>query len=166
MLVSDQLLSWFCRYMFWISRGFQPRIERATLSGDSKTTLVSFSFSWWSSNRPNGITLDFSQNRLYWVDTGTGRIESVDFNGNTRERFKTLPFRSQPYDIVLYSGVFYYSDTSSQSIGRIDKATKQSLGSYTGLGASNNLRLAMFSPVRQPKGMYLSTHSEVMAAVP
>ena len=152
--------------MFWISRaGFRPRIERATLSGDSKTTLVSFGFSWWP-NQPNGITLDFYANRLYWVDSRTGRIESVDFNGNNRQRFKTLPFSSQPYDIVLYSGVFYYSDTSSQSINKIDKATKQSLGSYTGLGASNGLRLAMFSPVRQPKGMYLSTHSEIVAAVP
>ena len=152
--------------MFWISRGLQPRIERATLAGDGKTTLVSFSFSWWWSNRPNGITLDFSANRLYWVDSRIGRIESVDFNGSNRQRFKTLPFSSQPYDIVLYSGVFYYSDTSSQSIGKIDKATKQSLGSYTGLGASNDLRLAMFSPIRQPKGMYLSTHSGIVAAVP
>lgn len=149
--------------MFWISRGLRPRIERATLSGDSKTTLVSFTSLWWSS-RPNGITLDFSANRLYWVDSLTRRIESVDFNGNNRQRFKTLPFSIRPYDIVLYSGVFYYSDTSSQSIDKIDKATKQSLGSYTGLGGSNVLRLAMFSPVRQPKGMYLSECSEIVAA--
>ena len=141
--------------MFWISRGFQSSIERATLSGDSKTTLVSLA-SWWSLPRPSGITLDFSANRLYWVDSRTRRIESVDFNGNNRQHFKTLSFSVQPYDIVLYSGVFYYSDTSSRSINKINKATKQSLGSYTGLGASNVLRLAMFSPLRQPKGMYLS----------
>lgn len=153
-----QLSPCFCRYMFWISRGSQPRIERATLSGNSKTTLVSWTSSWWLSNRPNGITLDFSANRLYWVDARNGRIESIDFNGNNRQRFKTLPFSSHPYDIVLYSGVFYYSDASSRSIDKIDKTTKQSLGSYTGLGASNFMRLAMFSPLRQPKGMYLSTN--------
>jgi len=149
--------------MFWISRGLRARIERATLSGDSKTTLVSFTSLWWPP-RPNGITLDFSANRLYWVDSQTRRIESVDFNGNSRQSFKTFPFSIRPYDIVLYSGVFYYSDTSSQSIDKIDKATKQSLGSYTGLGGSNVLRLAMFSPVRQPKGMYLSACSEIVAA--
>ena len=150
--------------MFWISRGFQPRIDRATLSGDSKTTLVSLGSSWWP-NRPNGITLDFSANRLYWIDSRRRRIESIDYNGNNRQHFMTLSFSSNSYDIVLYNGVFYYSDTSSQSIDKIDKATKQSLGSYTGLGASNVLRLAMFSPARQPKGMYLSTHLEIGAAV-
>ena len=138
--------------MFWISRGFRPKIERATLSGDSKTTLVSLVSSWWPF-RLIGITLDFSANRLYWIDSLTRRIESVDFNGNNRQRFKTLPHSSRPVDIVLYSGVFYYSDTSSQSINKIDKATKQSVGSYTGLAASNALRLAMFSFLRQPKGM-------------
>jgi len=142
--------------MFWISHGFRPRIERATLSGDSKKTLVTLS-SWWS--RPNGITLDFSANRLYWVDSGTRRIESVDFDGNSRQQFKTLPFSSHPYDIVLYDGVFYYSDSNSQSIDKINKTTMQSLGSYTGLGA--RLRLAMFSSLRQPKGMYLSTCAEI-----
>ena len=144
--------------MFWINHGPLPRIERATLSGDSKKTLVSL---WWPA-RPNGITLDFSANRLYWVDSQTGRIESVDFDGNNRQQFKTLPFSSQPYDIVLYDGVFYYSDSNSQSIDKIDKATKQSLGSYTGLGA--RLRLAMFSSLRQPKGMYLSTCAEIETA--
>lgn len=143
--------------MFWISHGFPARIERATLSGDSKKTLVSLGSSWWS--RPNGITLDFSANRLYWVDSGTRRIESVDFDGNSRQQFKTLPFSSQPYDIVLYDGVFYYSDTNSQSIDKINKATTQSLGSYTGLGA--RLRLAMFSSLQQPKGMYLLTCAEI-----
>jgi len=143
--------------MFWISDGFQVTIERATLSGDNKTTLVTITtFTSWFPPRPNGITLDFPANRLYWVDRQTGGIESVDFNGNNRQHFKTLLFHNYPYDIVLYSGVFYYSDQNSQSIDKIDKATKQFLGSYTGLGASNVLRLAMFSPLRQPTGIYLT----------
>jgi len=142
--------------MFWISDGFRVTIEKATLSGDSKTTLVTLTGVWWLSARPNGITLDFSGNRLYWVDRRTRRIESVDFNGNNRQQFKTLSFPINPYDILLYSGVFYYSDQNSQSIGKIDIATKQFLGSYTGLGASNVLRLAMFSPLRQPTGIYLT----------
>ena len=138
--------------MFWISDGWSKTIDKATLSGDNKTTLVSL---WWL-YRPNGITLDFSANRLYWVDRQARGIVSVDFNGNNRQHFKSLSLTINPYDIVLSSGVFYYSDENSQSIDKIDKATKQSLGSYTGLGASNVLRLAMFSSVRQPTGMYLS----------
>lgn len=136
--------------MFWISRGFQPKIERATLSGSNKRTLVNLISSFWFN--PNGVTLDFSANRLYWVDAFYRRLESIDFDGNNRQHFKTLPYGSSPYDIVLYNGVFYFSDSGSQSIGKIDQATKQSLGSYTGLGSSNVLGLAMFSLSRQPKG--------------
>lgn len=134
--------------MFWISSGLTSRIERAALSGRNKQTLVS-SFLFQS----NGITIDFSANRLYWVNRGffTKRIESIDFNGNNRQRLMKV-YRSSPYDIVLYSGVFYFSDSRSHSIGKIDKKTKQSLGSYTGIGSSNVLGLAMFSPLRQPKG--------------
>ncbi|KAJ7370894.1 Low-density lipoprotein receptor- protein 6 [Desmophyllum pertusum] len=141
-------------YMFWISRGSQPRIERATLSGNNKRTLVNLIRSFLF--QPNGLTIDFSGNRLYWIDAFFKRLESIDLNGNNRQYFKTLSTSSHPYDIVLYGGVFYFSDATSQSIGKIDQATKQSLGSYTGLGSglssSNVLGMAMFSPLRQPKG--------------
>lgn len=137
--------------MFWISRRFQSRIERATLSGGNKKTLVNFN--GWFPPHPNEITIDFSANRLYWVDTYR-TIESIDFNGNNKQNFKTLPFGSSPNEIVLHNGVFYLSDSSSHVhvIDRIDQATKQSLGSYTGLGSSSVLGIAMFSPLQQPKG--------------
>ncbi|KAL9988032.1 hypothetical protein ACROYT_G002429, partial [Oculina patagonica] len=136
-------------YMFWISRQFQSRIERATLSGGNKKTLVNFN--GWFPPHPNEITIDFSANRLYWVDTYR-TIESIDFNGNNKQNFKTLPSGSSPNEIVLHNGVFYLSDSSSHVIDRIDQATKQSLGSYTGLGSSSVLGMAMFSPLQQPKG--------------
>lgn len=141
--------------MFWISRGSQPRIERATLSGHNKRTLVNLIRSFLF--QPNGLTIDFSGNRLYWIDAFFKRLESIDFNGNNRQYFKTLSTSSHPYDIVLYGGVFYFSDATRQSIGKIDQATKQSLGNYTGLGSglnsSNVLGMAMFSPLRQPNGI-------------
>lgn len=153
--------------MFWISRRFQSRIERATLSGGNKKTLVNFN--GWFASHPNEITLDFSANRIYWVDTYR-TLESIDFNGNNRKHFKTLPYGSSPNEIVLYSGVFYISDSGSHNISKIDQATKQSLGSYTGLGSSSVLGLAMFSSLQQPKGknkiyINLSRCLEIIAAV-
>lgn len=141
---------WYCRYVFWISWGFQPKIERATLSGQDKTTVVNLVSSFLFD--PNGITIDFSANRIYWIDGFFKRLESIDFNGNNRQHFQTLWSSRHPYDIVLLSGVFYLTDSRSQTIRKIDKVTKRSLGSFTGLGSSNVLGLAMFSPLRQPKG--------------
>ncbi|CAH1782417.1 unnamed protein product [Owenia fusiformis] len=65
--------------LFWSDIGSNPKIERATLSGENRTLLVQKELTF-----PTGLSLDFDKNRLYWSDGGQGRIESVDLNGGDR----------------------------------------------------------------------------------
>ena len=138
--------------MFWTSWGTRPRIQRASLSGDNEITLVD-SFNPWHI-LPSGITLDFTENRLYWVDAHRRLIESIDFNGNTRRHLLPLPSNLQPYDILLYGGVFYLSVWGSSFIERISKTNGVRLPTYTGLGDGKVLALTMFSESRQPPGIF------------
>lgn len=51
------------RYMYWTDWGTNAKIERATLGGNFRTDIVNTSLVW-----PNGLTLDYEEQRLYWAD--------------------------------------------------------------------------------------------------
>lgn len=53
----------FHRYMYWTDWGTNAKIERATLGGNFRTEIVNSSLVW-----PNGLTLDYEEQRLYWAD--------------------------------------------------------------------------------------------------
>lgn len=139
-------------YMFWLTGGLQRKIERASLAGEDRKTLVNLGTSLFYV--PNGMTIDFQANRIYYLERGffSRKLESIDFDGNTRQQFMSLSSARYPYDIVLLSGVFYVSDARGNKIHKIEKSTKRSLGNYAGLGFSNLQGLGMFSSLRQPKG--------------
>ncbi|XP_076732264.1 low-density lipoprotein receptor-related protein 8, partial [Maylandia zebra] len=67
-------------FMYWSDWGGQAKIEKAGMNGVDRQILVSEHIEW-----PNGITLDLSNRRLYWVDSKLHLLSSVDFNGDNRK---------------------------------------------------------------------------------
>ena len=65
--------------MFWTDWGSSPRIERATMHGENRRTIVSTNLRW-----PNGITVDASLSRIYWTDASKDVIEFANFDGSGR----------------------------------------------------------------------------------
>lgn len=57
------LFFWMTRYMYWTDWGTNAKIERATLGGNFRVPIVNTSLVW-----PNGLTLDFETDLLYWAD--------------------------------------------------------------------------------------------------
>ena len=51
------------RYMYYSDWGRNPRIERASMSGRGQTIVVQGDLGW-----PNGLTIDYDENKLYWAD--------------------------------------------------------------------------------------------------
>jgi len=55
-------------YLFWTDwDSAAPRIERCSMAGEFRQTIVlvsMFSDGEW----PNGLTLDYELNRIYWID--------------------------------------------------------------------------------------------------
>ena len=82
--------------MFWSDWGSIPKIERATLAGEKRYTLVKSGL-----NRPLGLVMDFKQDRLYWVNSGVGGVESVDMYGHNRRLHFNVP-GSNFFGITLY----------------------------------------------------------------
>ena len=67
--------------MFWTDWGRNPRIERASMDGKMRTTIISNKLYW-----PNGLTIDYPNNLLYFADAYLDFIDFCDYNGNNRKQ--------------------------------------------------------------------------------
>ena len=52
--------------MYWTDWGKKPNIKTADSDGNNVQTLVEEGLGW-----PNGLTIDYAQERLYWADAQT-----------------------------------------------------------------------------------------------
>lgn len=64
--------------MYWTEWGGKPKIDRAAMDGTGRVTLVA------DVGRANGLTIDYSERRLYWTDLDTTLIESSNMFGEIR----------------------------------------------------------------------------------
>lgn len=114
------------RLVYWSSwSNTEPTIERASMDGSTRKTLVQFSSSFWQPlARPNGLALDPENRKLYWVDTRNSVIQYTDLQQGNGAKV-TLPVRSQylfqPYGLALKENTLYWS--TSGSIYSADKMT-------------------------------------------
>ena len=51
------------RLLFWSDVGVFPSIRRSTLTGRQVTYVITTNIRW-----PNGLTIDFDDDRIYWAD--------------------------------------------------------------------------------------------------
>ena len=73
--------------MFWTDWGYKnKKIERAALDGSKRTVLVNSTFfehiGW-----PNGLTIDYSSDLIYWTDATAKKIFRMSLNGGKRMDF-------------------------------------------------------------------------------
>lgn len=65
--------------IFWTDVGKQPMIARSSTAGSQFEKIVTTNIKW-----PNGLAIDFQQEKLYWADAYYDKIETSDFDGNYR----------------------------------------------------------------------------------
>jgi len=77
------MVSSACRcysYLFWSDgTNGDAKIERSDLSGQSRTVLVSSAQGLVS---PTTLVVDFSSEKLYWLDSAAQKISRVNFDGS------------------------------------------------------------------------------------
>ena len=86
-------------YLFWSDgTNSNAKIERSDLSGHSRTLLVSSAQGLVS---PTTLVVDFSSQKLYWLDSAAEKIGHVDFDGS--EPFtQTISGLSQVSAMTVY----------------------------------------------------------------
>jgi hypothetical protein len=66
---------------------------------------------------PNGITIDFSAERLYWVDASKDYIGSSDLSGKNNRKILQQDTRiSHPFAVAVLNGLMYWDDWKLNSI--------------------------------------------------
>uniref|UniRef100_A0A8C2DL15 Low density lipoprotein receptor-related protein 2a n=1 Tax=Cyprinus carpio TaxID=7962 RepID=A0A8C2DL15_CYPCA len=104
-----------CRgYMYWTDWGTNAKIERATLGGNFRTEIINTSLVW-----PNGLTLDYDEQRLYWADASLQKIERCSLTGANREVIVSTAI--YPFAMTVYGQHIYWTDWNTRSIYRANK---------------------------------------------
>ncbi|XP_034653858.1 prolow-density lipoprotein receptor-related protein 1 isoform X1 [Drosophila subobscura] len=97
-----------------------PRIERASMAGEGRRII---STSWQlSTGWPNGLTLDFTQKRVYWVDAKSKSISSIKYDGSEHHVVLRQPdILSHPFAISVFENYVYWTDWRTTSVIRANK---------------------------------------------
>ncbi|XP_019409279.1 PREDICTED: low-density lipoprotein receptor-related protein 2 [Crocodylus porosus] len=104
-----------CRgYMYWTDWSTNAKIERATLGGNFRISIVSTNLVW-----PNGLTLDYEEQQLYWADASLQKIERCTLTGTNREVIVNTALR--PFAMTLFDQHIYWTDWNTRSIYRANK---------------------------------------------
>ncbi|XP_077989412.1 low-density lipoprotein receptor-related protein 4-like [Glandiceps talaboti] len=148
--VEDSCPCYRYSHLYWCDLGNVGKIEKSNLNGEERETIVSESDNGNLIAKPNGLTIDYVENRLYWVDISLKKVMSVDLGGNfyaVREVYEEQNFR-YPFDITLDEGFFFVSDYSTGSVWLIDRSNTDNNIALS-IGDLKPLGITVYSEWRQ-----------------
>ena len=133
--------------MFWTDWGTNEKIEKASLNGGQRVAIVTTSLYY-----PNGIELDKGKKRIFWVDAGYDRVESVDYNGNNRKllyHFNGL----HPFGLTLIPPFLFFTDwLTAEDIHQLDATTGNVVRKYS-VNGGQPMGIVAYDASRQPAGI-------------
>ena len=94
------------RLMYWTDNGNEPRIEKASMDGSSRTVIHATNLT-----NPYGLALDIGTQTIYWTDYGRDVLESSRVDGTDR-KILTLRMLLDPFYLSFYDGKLYWGDLS------------------------------------------------------
>lgn len=118
-------------------------------SSSARRVLVNTDIGW-----VNGMTIDYSIERLYWVDARLKRIETIKLDGRDRRLVSSI-LNEHPFSVTVFENYLYYSDWNKK-----ERAIRK-MNKFTG-GEKSIVKRLMWAhmdikvvhPQRQPNGEY------------
>eukprot|EP00916_Digyalum_oweni_P010684 GHVL01017809.1.p1 GENE.GHVL01017809.1~~GHVL01017809.1.p1 ORF type:complete len:900 (-),score=79.94 GHVL01017809.1:617-3316(-) len=130
--------------MFWTDWGQDPKIESCGMNGKKRQDVITEDITW-----PNGLTIDYVDNRLYWIDAKTHQIGSSDLDGSNRRMvLRGHQYLGHPFAITVFEDYLYWSDWPSESIRRYNKFQKGEVETIA-QGLDTPMDIHIFHPNRQ-----------------
>ena len=98
--------------MYWTDWGDNARVEKASMDGRNRTVLHNTGLTW-----PNGLTIDYDRQVLYWVDALQDVLQSSNVNGTNRvtiaDRSRGL---SHPFGVSFFNSIIFSSDWNGNKV--------------------------------------------------
>jgi hypothetical protein len=105
------------RFLFLTDWGKNPRIERCSMDGQQRLTIVNDSI-----QMPLGLTLDLIREEVYFTDRHLNYIEVVNYNGEYRRKIiGNTHFLHAPTSITIFEHYLYWYDSNSNEIRRLNR---------------------------------------------
>ncbi|PIK49920.1 Prolow-density lipoprotein receptor-related protein 1 [Apostichopus japonicus] len=102
---------------FWTDWGSSPYIGKAGMDGSNFTKLVTTRLLW-----PNGLTIDYPTDRVFWADAGTDRIEFVEYDGTNRHLIINEGVGTpHVFSISVFTDFIYWGDWRNHTIYKAHK---------------------------------------------
>lgn len=101
--------------MFWSNWGDNGHIKKASMDGRDVAGFVTSDIGW-----PNGLALDWPNDRLYWTDAKLLRIESIRLDGSDR-RVVLSQMVDHPFSVAVFEDRIFWSDWHTKSLESCNK---------------------------------------------
>ncbi|XP_075232916.1 sortilin-related receptor-like [Lycorma delicatula] len=105
--------------LFWTDWSVSnPSLSRSNLDGTNVKRLFTSPTVMW----PNGVTIDFIAERIYWVDAREDYIASADLDGRHFHKIISNDERvAHPFGVAVFKDNMYWDDWKLQSVFVGDK---------------------------------------------
>ena len=108
------------------------------MDGNDRRTIISTSLS-----QPNGITVDYISEKIYWSDSGLNKIEYANYDGTSRTTLLTAANGlSYPFSLTVANNFVFWGDWDTNKV----YATHKVHGSDADDGYFATVALFSFSP--------------------
>lgn len=104
------------RYLFWTDGGQTPKIERALLDGTNRTILTSERLA-----SPRGLTIDYTNDFLYWTDDVLDMISRMAPDGTQRAIIRDGSRFPSPIGMAIFGNSMLWVDNK---LGKLFQASK------------------------------------------
>ncbi|KPP78525.1 low-density lipoprotein receptor-related protein 1-like [Scleropages formosus] len=124
-----------------------PRIEAASMSGEGRRTIHKET---GSGGWPNGLTVDYLERRILWIDARSDAIYSAQYDGSGLiEVLRGHEYLSHPFAVTMYGGEVYWTDWRTNTLAKANKWTGNNV---TVVQRTNTqpFDLQVYHPSRQP----------------
>ena len=125
------------------------------MDGSDRRTIITSDLS-----QPNGITIDYVSERIYWTDSDLDKIEYANYDGTVRMSVETANTGLlYPFAVTLFDDILFWSDWASGSIYAThkDHGADSDQGFFSSIAhfpASIPYGIEALKANRQPSGNY------------
>lgn len=131
-------------FLFITDWGGEAKILRSQMDGSNLIPLVTENIGW-----PNGITIDYTTQTLYWIDARYDYIDSVSYNGKGRKNIiKGRDFVPHPFAITMFGNYLYFTDWVKKGVIMVNKNDQTNKVIFHNLTRPMDIQL--FDVIRQP----------------
>lgn len=128
-----------------------PRIESSSMTGTHRKVIFNVT-NYKNGAWPNGLSLDYVLQRLYWIDARADSIHCANYDGSDHhEILRNTAYLSHPFSITVFESHVYWTDWRTS---QVTQASKFNGSQIQVLDQNSNVQpcdIKIVHPSRQPK---------------